>query len=107
MKEKRDETMSAFQNKISISDSVGPREIFSQFYSTNLRHLLTLIHEVCSLKAARRTFGPQILTRMLVLMVMGFRQRGVREENDRFLARVSLSGEKKESRASEESKRAA
>lgn len=44
----------------------------NRIVSTNLRHLLTVIHDFRSVSAARRTFGPQILIRMLVLIVQNF-----------------------------------
>lgn len=69
--------------------------------STNLRHLPRVIHGFCSAKAARRTLGPQILTRMLVLIVTGFRG-DVRSREERYVAAGRLSGEQERSQESRE-----
>lgn len=98
MKEKHDETALALKSAKYPFKIRSIPSIFSVLLDcTNLRHLPTVVHEF-SVKAARKTFGPQILTRMLVLIVTGFRTdvRSREEERSRSVFRASL--ERKKSR---------
>lgn len=57
---------------LSLNQSLKDRSVLIILVSTNLRHLLTVTHDFCSASAARKSFGPQILTRILMLIVAEF-----------------------------------